>query len=85
MLPLLLILTAADECASIVHSLAFVLYTLIISLISLYSSSGRNAGETTISEESIELESQPKWYSRVPDGEQENLVNSHVIGGDEED
>ncbi|KAJ3483677.1 hypothetical protein NLI96_g6159 [Meripilus lineatus] len=73
----------------IMFSLAFVLYTAIILLIGLHGSSGRNSESRShdSGDENIELAPQPKWYSRVPDGdaEEENLVNSHVIGDDEED
>lgn len=76
----------AQQHVSLTLSIAFVLYTLIISLIGLYSSSGRDSSSQTQNpEETIELAPQPKWYSRVPNGEEGNLMNDHVIGDDEEE
>ena len=65
------------------HSIAFLLYTLIVTLISLYTTSGRNAASASgQADGAIELRTPTtsKWYSRVPAGD----PASHVIGDDED-
>jgi len=75
-----------------------VLYTHIVFLIHLYTSTGRNAPNAGAKDSSgIELESPTgRWYSRVPSAPQrgtrrEPVVNAasmggtHVIGDDEYD
>ncbi|OBZ73721.1 Protein YTP1 [Grifola frondosa] len=64
----------------IMFSLAFILYTLIVSLINLYATSGRNAASAT-AEGGIEMTAGSKWYARVPDADMD--VETHVIGDDE--
>lgn len=64
------------------------MYTLILTLINLYSTTGRNAqgSDDNTRTNNIELTSpvgSAKWYSRVPQAEA-NLEGHHVIG-DEED
>ncbi|EIN06300.1 hypothetical protein PUNSTDRAFT_115584 [Punctularia strigosozonata HHB-11173 SS5] len=105
----LLFMSATDEELEFVHdkgmdhvtyiliivSLAFVIYTLIVSLIHLYATSGRNAGSSSkdasgapisLQDGAIELAPTPttsKWkgYSRVPnDADAEDV---HVIGEDD--
>lgn len=78
-------------------SLAFLLYTLIVSLIHLYTTSGRNAASATgadadADEGGIELRTpttaRSKWYARVPNADASTpLVHHghHVIGDDDED
>jgi hypothetical protein len=55
------------------------MYTLILWLLHLYGTTGRNAGTT--SNDNIEM-TRTKWYSRVPNAE---AGNRHVIGEDEEE
>ena len=67
------------------RSIAFLLYTLIVTLISLYTTSGRNAASASgQADGAIELRTPTtsKWYSRVPAGDVEPA--SHVIGDDED-
>jgi len=72
----------------IMFSIAFVLYTHIVFLITLYATSGRNASDAPPSKDAsgaIELTATPTasrgaWYSRVRTEEP-----VHVIGNDEED
>ena len=67
------------------QSIAFLLYTLIVTLISLYTTSGRNAASASDQADgAIELRTPTtsKWYSRVPAGDVEPA--SHVIGDDED-
>ncbi len=69
---------------TVTHSLSFLLYTLIVWMIHLYTISGRNAPDGKInSSDSIEMASgiRTKWYSRVPNAEESN----HIIGDDEDD
>ena len=64
-------------------SVAFVLYALIVSLINLYATSGRNASTGAPRDGgAIELTQSNKWYAPVPAAEVEPV--NHVIG-DEED
>ncbi|CAL1714425.1 unnamed protein product [Somion occarium] len=66
----------------IMFSLSFIIYTLIVSLINLYASSGRNASNANTENGAIELEEPAnKWYARVPDGD---ATEAHVIGDDED-
>ncbi|CAK5273818.1 unnamed protein product [Mycena citricolor] len=71
----------------IMYSIAFLLYTLIVFVVSLYPSTGRNAAPkddlNNIPLTGLAGPATPrKWYSRVPNAEQNAL---HVIGEDEED
>jgi len=50
----------------IMLSLAFVLYGLIVGLIHIWSSSGRNAVTADNTDGAIELQEGSKWYAPVP-------------------
>ena len=69
------------------HSLAFIIYTLIVSLIGLYAASGRNAahgaGDDGGGHGAIELRTPTanKWYAPVPATDIEPA--NHVIGDDD--
>ena len=71
--------------------MAFLLYAFIVFLISLYSTSGRNApgaagSAIAIDERAIELVSPrgpAKWYARVPT--QGAGSHTHVLDDDEEE
>ncbi|KAJ3565117.1 hypothetical protein NP233_g7845 [Leucocoprinus birnbaumii] len=95
----LLFMSATDEELEFVHdngmdhvtyilimfSMAFLIYTFIIYLLHLYTTSGRNA--TDKKTENIEM-SRTTWYSRVPNVEAETPTSSmplHVIGDDDDD
>ncbi|THH22127.1 hypothetical protein EUX98_g8244 [Antrodiella citrinella] len=66
----------------IMYSLAFVIYTLIVSLIHLYTVTGRNASSAAANG-SIELTTPTsKWYARVPSGDVD--AENHVIGEDDD-
>ena len=67
-----------------VPSIAFVLYTLIVSLIHLYTTSGRNAASATSGDGAIELTQSNKWYAPVPAGDRDLEPANHVIGDDED-
>jgi len=61
------------------------LYTLIIFLIHLYSTSGRNAVNATNDDDNIEMTwggIRSQWYARVPDAD--IGAAQHVIGEDED-
>ncbi|KIM44448.1 hypothetical protein M413DRAFT_442429 [Hebeloma cylindrosporum] len=66
---------------------AFLLYTFIVVLINLYSTTGLNFSKTTVNVgngSSIEMVTpggQSKWYSRLPLGG----AQTHVIGDDDEE
>ncbi|KAG7445160.1 uncharacterized protein BT62DRAFT_898562 [Guyanagaster necrorhizus] len=94
----LLFMSATDEEVQFVHdsemdhvtyilimfSLSFLLYTLIVWMIHLYTISGRNAPDAkNDSSDSMEMASgmRTKWYSRVPSAEASN----HIIGDEEDD
>lgn len=74
----------------LIKSMAFLLYFLIVSLIHLYATAGKNGaslrlGEDGASGDVIEMSSggsgqNRKWYSRVPNVETQH----HVIGDDED-
>ncbi|KAF9026309.1 hypothetical protein BDZ89DRAFT_1134884 [Hymenopellis radicata] len=68
----------------IMFSISFVLYTLIVSLIHLYTVSGRNSAKR--GGDSIEMNS-TKWYSRVPNAESNatEAERHHIIGDDDDD
>ena len=67
----------------LVCSTAFILYALIVALINLYATSGRNAATAASGDGSIELtESSNKWYAPVPATDVEPA--NHVIGDDED-
>jgi hypothetical protein len=58
------------------------MYTLILSLINLYSTSGRNATTPNMITDNIEMNPRgitSKWYARVP-----IEPESHVIGEDDD-
>ncbi|PCH44534.1 hypothetical protein WOLCODRAFT_139059 [Wolfiporia cocos MD-104 SS10] len=92
----LLFMSATDEELESVHetgmdhvtyvlimfSLAFTIYTIIVVLIHLYATSGRN-GAAARGDGSIELTSPTKWYAPVPAAEAEGEP-LHVIGDEEE-
>ncbi|KIY63328.1 hypothetical protein CYLTODRAFT_360148 [Cylindrobasidium torrendii FP15055 ss-10] len=73
----------------IMFSLAFTIYTMIVSLIHLSTVTGKAATETT--ENAIELRTPTtaKWYSRVPTAEAQSSSNhherQHIIGDDEDE
>ncbi|KAK0466786.1 uncharacterized protein EV420DRAFT_1300036 [Desarmillaria tabescens] len=94
----LLFMSATDEEVQFVHdnemdhvtyvlimfSLSFLLYTLIVWMIHLYTVSGRNAPDAKSNlGDNMEMASgiRTKWYSRVPNAEESN----HIIGDDEDD
>jgi len=78
----------------IMFSMAFLLYTHILFLITLYATSGRNAtsdaSSTKDASGAIELTPTPRtaassrraWYSRV---RTEEPAESHIIGNDEDE
>lgn len=84
--------TSAIFVTSPLYSLAFILYTLILSLIHLYSASGRNAPDSSNSAKSIEnIEmlphgGAPRWYAPVPNtaSGEETPITAHIIGDDED-
>ncbi|EGN97015.1 hypothetical protein SERLA73DRAFT_140908, partial [Serpula lacrymans var. lacrymans S7.3] len=68
----------------IMFSLAFALYTLILTLIRLFSTTGRNAQSFSTTGNNIELASPrslSKWYAPVPRDD----VATHILGPDEDD
>ncbi|OCH96301.1 hypothetical protein OBBRIDRAFT_787374 [Obba rivulosa] len=66
----------------IMFSLSFIVYTLTVSLISLYTTSGRNAGSSDATQNAIELEeTRSKWYAPVPNADVE--AETHVLGEDD--
>jgi len=75
----------------IMYSIAFVIYTFILTLIHLYSTTGRNASPTPASTttDNIEMTSGGrKWYARVPrddigGGGGGGELQLHVIGDDD--
>jgi len=92
----LIFMSATDEELQFVHdggmdhvtyllimfSTAFVLYTLIVSLIHLYTVTGRNSSSAP-ADGSIELTTPTtKWYARVPNTDVD--TENHVIGDDED-
>jgi len=99
----LLFMSATDEELDYVHSnemdhvtyiligfsLAFLLYLLIVFVINMYPTTGRNAPPKTtkvIDDSNIEMitpEGETKWYNRVPSGN--NRMQDYVIGDYEED
>ncbi|KAI0794264.1 hypothetical protein C8Q74DRAFT_1194204 [Fomes fomentarius] len=68
----------------IMFSIAFLLYTLIVSLINLYAISGRNAPSAASGDGAIELTQSNKWYAPVPAGDRDLEPANHVIGDDED-
>jgi len=63
----------------IMYSMGFFIYTLVLSLLHLYVSSGRNA-RSKQHDNSIEL-TRTKWYARIPNVEAD--VHYHVVGEDD--
>lgn len=63
------------------------MYTFIVFLIHLYSTTGRNAANNAVSNDTnIEMTTgglRSKWYARVPNADASRGL--HVIGDDEED
>ncbi|KAG6861227.1 hypothetical protein C0991_011692 [Blastosporella zonata] len=102
----LLFMSATDEELAFVHenemdhvtyilimfSIAFFMYALIVFLLHLYSTTGRNAvsnnGPTDAGIELTSSNIRAKWYARVPnpdrDREAEAAQRLHVIGDDED-
>ncbi|KNZ78841.1 Protein YTP1 [Termitomyces sp. J132] len=100
----LLFMSATDEELAFVHdnqmdhvtyilimfSIAFFMYTFIVFLLHLYSTTGRNASNNnSTAEGGIEMPSsniRAKWYARVPNPEREveSSQRLHVIGDDED-
>ncbi|KAG6872908.1 hypothetical protein C0995_005314 [Termitomyces sp. Mi166 len=98
----LLFMSATDEELDFVHdnqmdhvtyilimfSIAFFMYTFIVFLLHLYSTTGRNASQDPPVQGGIELTStniRAKWYARVPNPEREASQRPlHVLGDDEE-
>ncbi|KAG6818816.1 hypothetical protein H0H93_001377 [Arthromyces matolae] len=73
----------------IMFSIAFFMYTFIVFLLHLYSTTGRNAPEKKPVEGAIELSSsniRAKWYARVPNTgrDAETSQPLHVIGEDDD-
>lgn len=69
------------------QSIAFALYTFIVFLIHLYSTTGRNAA-TKPANDNVEMSSsriRPKWYARVPNAEANHGGANYIVGDDEED
>ncbi|KAJ7460808.1 hypothetical protein FB451DRAFT_1270391 [Mycena latifolia] len=66
----------------IMYSIAFLLYTHIVFLIHLYSTTGRNAPAKVDSNIIAMTTPRSKWYSRVPNMDREVL---HVVGEDDEE
>ncbi|KAF9006199.1 hypothetical protein BDQ17DRAFT_1399114 [Cyathus striatus] len=65
-------------------SVSFLLYTFVVFLIHLYTSTGRNAVQNTPTDVNIEMSpTQSKWYARVPNDA--DGVPSHVIGEDDDE
>lgn len=63
-------------------SLAFIVYGLIVGLLHVYATSGRNAPNAAHTRTgAIELEERAKWYAPVPRAER----GGHHIIGDEDD
>lgn len=100
----LLFMSATDEEVDFVHdndmdhvtyilimySLSFILYTLIVSLIHLYATSGRNAASAdNARSNNFELSETPvraKFYSPVPTSSRSGGEEArHIIGDDEDD
>ncbi|KAH9951105.1 hypothetical protein B0H21DRAFT_818596 [Amylocystis lapponica] len=75
-----------DHVTYILIIVAFILNTLIVTLISLYATSGRNSSAPGTSDGAIELLPTPrgKWYARVPAGDLD-AGPVHVIGDAEDD
>lgn len=61
--------------------MAFLLYTLIVTLINLYATSGRNA-MAAAADNGIEMAPASKWYARVPVADVD-AEPAHVIGDDD--
>ena len=72
------------------NSLAFLFYLLIVFVINMYATTGRNAPSKTtkvIDDSNIEMitpEGETKWYNRVPSGNN-NRMQDYVIGDYEDD
>ncbi|KAF8956931.1 hypothetical protein BDZ97DRAFT_1925000 [Flammula alnicola] len=89
----LLFMSATDEELRFVKdnewtTLAFLLYTFIVVLVNLYSTTGRNASKSanSVDDSNIEMVTpggRSKWYSRVP--LRGNGMQTHVLGDDDED
>jgi hypothetical protein len=86
-------LSISHSFLNLTISAAFVIYTLIVSLVHLYATSGRNAASSStgpsapisLQGNGIELVPTPttsKWqgYSRVPNGDAEAM---HILGDDD--
>ncbi|KAI0641976.1 hypothetical protein C8Q79DRAFT_265107 [Trametes meyenii] len=67
----------------IMFSIAFILYALIVSLINLYATTGRNATTAASGDGAIELTQSNKWYAPVPRADDVEPAH-HVIGDDDD-
>ncbi|KAJ7614655.1 hypothetical protein DFH06DRAFT_1240565 [Mycena polygramma] len=70
----------------IMYSIAFILYALIVFVIHLYATTGRNAPSKDRNRDSIPMTAtrgNAKWYSRVPNAESQSPL--HVLGEDDEE
>lgn len=73
----------------IIYSIAFFIYTLVLTLISLYATSGRN-GQHSRTEENIEMHSNvepsTKWYGRIPQTSAPSRSETmHIVGDSDDD
>jgi hypothetical protein len=79
---------SADDISDTRSSLAFLIYALIVFLLRLYSTTGRNASPTSEGRENAagyEMAPSNKWYARVPVAEQGSSRPAHVLGDDDEE
>jgi hypothetical protein len=68
------------------RSIAFILYTLILAMINLYSTSGRNAAISTTTDDNIEMNPRTaisKWYTPVSSRDVDVDADAHIIGDDD--
>ena len=61
------------------------MYTFILFLIHLYSTTGRSAIAQPVDDTNIEMTSGPEWYARVPNAESSLGGMLHVVGDDEDE
>lgn len=67
----------------IMLSLAFTIYTFVLTLINMWGSTGRNASGSASGSRTArasEDEEEAKWYTRVPDADAEPISSPFVIG-----
>jgi hypothetical protein len=96
----MLFISATDEELQFVHeegmdhvtyllimfSIAFILYTLILAMINLYSTSGRNAAISNTTDDNIEMNPRTaisKWYTPVSSRDVDVDADAHIIGDDD--